>query len=254
MPRSNVVITGMGVVSSIGIGCDAFFQALLDKKSGITSLANRTDDGPRPGDTELASGLWVGGPVIDFDAKQYVRPRKAMKVMCREIQTAFGASQLAVESAGLGDALPADPDGTVKPSDLGTVFGSEMFYGPPKEMEDSIRACLSEEGFDAAKFGGAAMKQIMPLWMLKYLPNMPACHVGIAVNAQGPNNTVVLGDVSGPAAVIEAASCIERGIAKIVIAGASGTRISAMRMNYHGDLPTPEVMNPVEHSSRNEIL
>ncbi len=225
MPRSNVVITGMGVVSSIGIGCDAFFQALLDRRSGITSLANRTDEGPGPGEADVPPGLWVGGPITDFDAKQYVRPRKALKVMCREIQTAFAASQLAVESAGLGEALPADPAGSVKPSELGTVFGSEMYYGPPREMEDTIRACLRDDGsFDATKFGGAAMKQIMPLWMLKYLPNMPACHVGIALNAQGPNNSVVLGDVSGPAAVIEAASCIDRGIAKIMIAAASGTR------------------------------
>ena len=90
----------------------------------------------------------------------------------------------------------------------------------------------------------------MPLWMLKYLPNMPACHVGIAVNAQGPNNTLVLGDVSGPAAMIEAASCIERGIAQVMITGASGTRINTTRMNYRGDLPIPEVFDPVSQSSR----
>ncbi len=94
------------------------------------------------------------------------------------------------------------------------------------------------------------MKQIMPLWMLKYLPNMPACHVGIAFNAHGPNNSVVLGDVSGPAAVIEAVSCIERGIAKLMIAGATGTRISTTRLNYRGDLPIPELFDPIEFSSR----
>ncbi len=71
--------------------------------------------------------------------------------MCREIQSAFAASQIAVESAGLADQLPAEPGGRWNPSELGTVFGSEMFYGPPKEMEDTIRACLSDEGrFDAA--------------------------------------------------------------------------------------------------------
>ena len=149
MPRSNVVITGMGVVSSIGIGCDAYFQALLDRRSGMTSLANRTDEGPGPGEADVPPGLWVGGPITDFDAKQYVKPRKALKVMCREIQTAFAASQLAVESGGLGEALPADPAGSVKPSELGTVFGGEMYYGPPREMEDTIRACI-EAGNDLA--------------------------------------------------------------------------------------------------------
>ena len=66
-----VVITGMGVVSSIGIGCDAYFDSLLRGHSGITSLANRTDGGPSPGPDEEMSGVWVGSPVLDFDPKQY---------------------------------------------------------------------------------------------------------------------------------------------------------------------------------------
>ncbi len=251
MPRSNVVITGLGVVSSIGIGGDSYFQSLLEKRSGIRSLAERTDEGAKPPAGEQGSGFWIGGPIIDFDPKQYVRPRKALKVMCREIQTAFAASQLAIENAGLIDLLPADPNGEIKPRDIGTVFGSEMFYGPPDEMVDAIEGCRNEDGsIDASQFGSAAMKNIMPLWMLKYLPNMPACHVGIAVNSHGPNNSLVLGDVSGPAATIEAASCIDRGIASLMIAGATGTRINTTRLNYRGCLPVPDSYEPVEHSSR----
>jgi 3-oxoacyl-[acyl-carrier-protein] synthase II len=251
MPRSQVVITGLGVVSSIGIGCDAYLRALLEKKSGITSLANRTDEGATPGAVSEPAGLWIGGPIIEFDAKQYVRPRKAMKVMCREIQTAYVASQLAIEFAGLAAVLPAVPGGVLQPSEIGTVFGSEMFYGPPLEMVDAIRGCMSADGtFHAAQFGSVAMKTVAPLWMLKYLPNMPACHVGIAVNALGPNNTLVLGDVSGPAAVIEAASCIDRKIAKMIISGATGSMINTTRMNYRHDLPIPDVFDPIEKSSR----
>ncbi len=251
MPRSNVVITGSGVVSSIGIGSDAYFEGLLEKRSGITSLANRTDGGAKPGPDSEPSGIWIGGPLIDFDPKQYVRPRKALKVMCREIQIAFAASQLAIEAAGLADMLPAEPSGDLEPQDIGTVFGGEMFYGPASEMEDAIRGCMREDGtVDAALFGNLAMKKVLPLWMLKYLPNMPACHVGISVNAHGPNNSLVLGDVSGAAAMVEAASCIERGIAKVMITGASGTRVNTTRMNYRGDLPVPEVFDPLEKSSR----
>lgn len=251
MPKSNVVITGLGVVSSIGIGGDAFFRALLDKRSGITSLSQRTDDGAKPGPDAQPPGIWIGAPIVDFDPKQYVRPRKALKVMCREIQTAFAASQLAIENAELSGLLPADPAGELKPSEVGTVLGSEMFYGPPAEMEDAFRGCIRKDGtIDMSLFGGVAMRKIMPLWMLKYLPNMPACHIGIALNAHGPNNTQVLGDVSGPAAMMEAASCVERGIAKVMIAGATGTRINTTRMNYRGDLPVPDAFDPVENSSR----
>ncbi len=101
MPRSNVVITGLGVVSSIGIGADAYFQALLAKRSGVRSLSERTDNEARPTSPDTKDGFWVGGPILDFDPKRYVRPRKSLKVMCREIQTAYASSQLAVTDAGL---------------------------------------------------------------------------------------------------------------------------------------------------------
>ncbi len=251
MPQCNVVITGVGVVSSIGTGGDAFFQSLLNKRSGITSLANRTDGGPQPAEDSQPAGLWIGGPLPDFNAKQYVRPRKALKVMSREIQIAFAASQLAIEHAGLDSLVPASPEGPLTPAAIGTVFGTEMFYGPPAEMEDAMRACTDSDGaIDTSLFGNAVMKNVMPLWMLKYLPNMPACHVGISINAQGPNNSIVLGDVSGPAALIESASCLERGPASIMLAGSCGTRINTTRMNYSGDLPIADVYHDLVRSSR----
>ncbi|MCP4943217.1 MAG: 3-oxoacyl-ACP synthase [Planctomycetaceae bacterium] len=239
------------MVSSIGIGGEAFFDGLLQKRSGITSLANRTDGCAVPSSSDSLTGHWIGGPVVDFEPKQFVRPRKSLKVMCREIQTAFAASHLAIEQSGLNDLLPLSDTNSLKPADVGTVFGSEMFYGSPLDMEDAIKASVTEEGkFDPAIFGGAAMKKVTPLWMLKHLPNMPACHVGISINAHGPNNTLVLGDVSGMAAVVESISCLERGTAKMMIAGATGTRINTTRMNYRADLPLAAVADPVELSSR----
>ena len=251
MPQTNVVITGLGVVSSIGIGCDAFCQSLMAKRSGIRSLAERTDGHAQPGTVTEPAGLWIGGPVVDFDPKQFVRPRKALKVMCREIQLAFAASQLAIEHSGLAEHLPAETDRDIKPSEVGTVFGSEMFYGLPTEMEDAVKNCTLPDGtISEARFGAVAMRDVMPLWMLKYLPNMPACHVGIAINAHGPNNTLVLGDVSGPAAMIEAASCLERDIARLMITGSVGTLINSTRMNYRGNAPIPEAAADVALSSR----
>ena len=69
------------------------------------------------------------------------------------------------------------------------------------------------------------MAEIFPLWMLKYLPNMPACHVGIAQDARGPNNTLTLGDVSSLSAAAEAVRVIERGAADAMIVGGAGSRV-----------------------------
>ena len=245
------MITGVGVVSSIGIGSDAFFDALLGKTSGICSLAERTDGLAKPAPDSRPEGMWVGGPILDFEAKAYVRPRKALKVMCREIQLAFAASVLAIEHAGLSDDLPASEEGRITPDRIGTVFGSEMFYGPPAEMSETIVECLrDDEQVDVARLGMAARKTVMPLWMLKYLPNMPACHVGISMNAHGPNNSLVLGDVSGPAAITESAACLSRGIADVMVTGGVGTRINPTRMHYRHDTPLPEIQGDVAYSSR----
>ncbi len=251
MLPERIVITGAGIVSPIGIGLDAFGDALVAGHSGIRSLADRTDEGARPDADSEPLGLWIGGPIVDFDAKVYVRPRKSLKVMCREIQTAFAATQMAMEQACLADLLPANETTAIPADRIGTVFGSEMFYGPPDDMISAMTGSLNADGeSDLAKFGALAMREIMPLWMLKYLPNMPACHFGIAVNALGPNNTLVLGEVSGPAALIEAASCISRGIADVIFCGAAGTRINTTRMNYRGDMPIPSVNGSIAHASR----
>lgn len=251
MSSETIYITGAGIVSPIGIGNAAFWQSLLHCQSGIRSLGDRTDEGAKPNPDSYPAGLWIGAPLVDFDAKQYVRPRKSLKVMCREIQTAYAATQMALEQAQLTGLLPAADGGPIPADRVGTVFGSEMFYGPPDEMLDAIRGSLTPDGDgDLVRFGSLAMREILPLWMLKYLPNMPACHVGISLNARGPNNSLVLGEVSGPAALIESAACIRRGIADLIFCGAAGTRINTTRMNYRGDLRIPDACDPVEDSSR----
>ncbi len=251
MLSERIVITGAGVVSPIGIGVTAFWDAIVAARSGIRSLADRTDEGARPDADSEPLGLWIGAPIVDFDAKMFVRPRKSLKVMCREIQTAFAATQMAMEQACLASILPASESTPIKSDRIGTVFGSEMFYGPPDDMVTAMNGSLTPQGDgDLAKFGALAMREIMPLWMLKYLPNMPACHFGIAVNALGPNNTLVLGEVSGPAALMEAASCISRGIADVIFCGAAGTRINTTRMNYRGDMPIPSVNGSIPNASR----
>ena len=58
------------------------------------------------------------------------------------------------------------------------------------------------------------MGEMFPLWMLKYLPNMPACHVAIAQDARGPNNTIVLGEASSLMAIAEGMRVIQRGASR----------------------------------------
>jgi 3-oxoacyl-[acyl-carrier-protein] synthase II len=84
---------------------------------------------------------------------------------------------------------------------------------------------LVDGRFEFQRWGPAAMADLFPLWMLKYLPNMPACHICIAQDARGPCNTLTLGEVSSLSAVAEAVRVLERGQADAILAGGIGSRI-----------------------------
>jgi 3-oxoacyl-[acyl-carrier-protein] synthase II len=205
----DVVVTGVGVVSPIGIGKEAFWTALEEGRSGIRRLPYF--DGP---DLPIP----FGGEVSDFDPKRYVRPRKSLKVMSRDIQLAFAAADMACADAGLRQG-PLDPER------MGVVLGADMMPCDLDELLGTYRGCLVEGRFDFRRWGQAFPAELFPLWMLKYLPNMPACHIGIAQDARGHNNTVTLGEVSTLSALSEAVRVLTRGQADVMIAGGVGAKI-----------------------------
>ena len=217
-PR-DIVITGLGVVSPIGIGCDAVWGALAAGESGIR-LVYLFD----------ASSLKVrfGGQIPDFEPKQYVRPRKSLKVMSREIQLGFAAADLALTDAGIAEA-------TLDPDRFGVAFGNDMIYADLEDLEQTYRRSARDGRFDLHLWSEAIQEELHPLWLLKHLPNMTASHVAIAHDARGPNNSIVLGDVSGLLAIAEAASVIRRGWADVMLAGGTGCRLHPTALVARGD-------------------
>ena len=216
---SQVVITGVGVVSPIGIGIEPFWSSLRAGSSGVRLSCSLQG-------TEMP--VRFGGEILDFDAKQYVTPRKSLKVMSREIQIGFAAAAMAVECAS-GNRDVIDPDR------FGVVFGSEMLYGPPDELAEVYQHCRIDGQIDPGLWPEKAMSKNFPLWMLKYLPNMAACHISIAHDARGPNNSITHGDVSSLLAMIEATHIIRRGHADIMVVGGFGSRLNLTQLQYRGD-------------------
>ncbi|MFM7205176.1 MAG: beta-ketoacyl-[acyl-carrier-protein] synthase family protein [Planctomycetaceae bacterium] len=214
----DIVITGLGVVSPVGIGRRAFWEAVAAGRSGIRPLTSFD-----------ASGLAVrfGGQIIDFDPRQAVRPRKSLKVMSRDIQLGFAAADLAIADAGLAP-------GSVAPERFGIVFGSDMIYADIEDLEGTYRRSVRDGQFDYPIWAEAIQQEVHPLWLLKHLPNMTASHVAIAHDARGPNNSIVLGEVSGLLAIAEAASVISRGWADVMLAGGTGCRLHPTAMVARG--------------------
>jgi 3-oxoacyl-[acyl-carrier-protein] synthase II len=215
--KREIVITGAGVVSPIGVGCDAFWQSLLARQTGIRALGWR-------GALELATPF--GGAVRHFEPSRYVRPRKNLKVMGREIQLAVAAADMACAEANVAH-------GAIDPDRLGVVFGADMMVTELDDMIPAYRACKVDGEFCFDRWGDRALAEVFPLWMLKYLPNMPACHIGIAHDARGPNNSHILGEVSSLTALAEAAHVIERGQADVMIAGGVSTRIHPLTITRY---------------------
>lgn len=222
-PRE-VVITGLGVVSPLGVGHEAFWQALEAGTSGVEWLPEMQN---LPLEQRRDVPFRYAARVRDFDAKQYVQPRKTIKVMCPEIQSAYSAAAMAMQDAGLAK-------GAIAPERMGVVLGSEMFYGELEEMNEVYRHCEEGGQFQFGKWGEFAFKDLFPLWMLKYLPNMAACHISIAHDARGPNNSIVEGGVSSLLAISEATAIIQRGHADVMIAGGGGSATAFSCMPFRG--------------------
>ncbi len=204
-----VVVTGVGVVSPIGIGNDRFWDSLVSNRTGIDFLQTMPTDG-------LPSAF--GAEVRDFDPVNFLRHKKFAKAMCRDIQLGVASSNLAVKDAGV---VP----GVVDPDRFGVVFGAGRMTCHPAELAAAVEACRSEGGFDLDKWGPDALDNIAPLWLLRQMPNMPASHVSIDHNACGPNNTITCRDASALLALSEAVRVIEGGRADAMIVGACSSNI-----------------------------
>ncbi len=219
-----VVVTGLGVVSPLGSTPTALWESLSAGQSGVDYLTIM----PQLENRVLFGGeaRQFTGAINDFgdlakDTKKAIR--KALKVMCRETMMAIAAAQGAVADANWNEH-PSDPERS------GVVFGSDYMLSPPEDFFDGMVKCGAGEGeFQYSQWGGDGLREMYPLWMLKYLPNMPGSHIAILNDLRGPNNSLTLREISGLMAVREAAQTIQRGHADRMIAGATGTRLHAFK-------------------------
>jgi 3-oxoacyl-[acyl-carrier-protein] synthase II len=219
-----VVITGMGVVTPLGLSLEALWAGLEAGTSAVGPL-DAFDSAGLPL-RYAAQARCFTGEIADFgplDGERKKAIRKGLKVMCRESQMAVAAAQRALGDAGDLAAHHA-------PERIGCVFGSDYMLTLPEDFTGSVAACRGADGgFDYELWGGEGLPRLNPLWLLKYLPNMPASHIAIFNDLRGPSNSLTLREASGHLAVGEATVTIQRGAADVMIAGATGTRVHPMK-------------------------
>jgi 3-oxoacyl-[acyl-carrier-protein] synthase II len=212
------VVTGIGALSAIGSDAVSFWKSLRAGRGGIRAIEGFDTSG-------LSSR--IGGQIRDFDAKKYLdkKDRKALRVMARTVQLGVAAAQLALDD-GKVDKTKLDP------TRFGIEFGSGLISTELEELGDASLLCVNgRPGYiDMEKWGEQGLANIAPLWMLKYLPNMPACHVSILHNAQGPNNTITANDVAGLLALGEAYRILIRDQADFFLVGGAESKLNPLSL------------------------
>jgi 3-oxoacyl-[acyl-carrier-protein] synthase II len=221
--RRRVVITGLGLISPLGSTHAALWSALAAGTSGVSAISLLPADGQPmkyAGEARDFTGEIENFGPLAADRKKAIK--KGLKVMCRETRMAVAAAQLALADAGFAEAVP-------DPESIGVVLGSDYMLTMPEDYEGAMKKCADAGDFEFKRWGNDGLDQMAPLWMLKYLPNMPASHIAIYNDLRGPNNSLTMREAASNLAIGEAFRTIQRGHASAMVAGATGTRILPMQ-------------------------
>ena len=193
-----MVITGLGVVSPIGIGKETFWQNLIAGKSGVGPIAHFD---------ATAYSSQIAAEVKDFNPGDYLDKKEARRLV-RFIQFAVAASQLAVKDA----ALTINSDNA---TEIGVLIGSGI--GGLQMLEEQCKILL-EKGPD----------KMSPFTVPYMIADMAAGFVSILLGAKGPNSCVVTACASGSHSIGEAFRLIQRGYAQAMVAGGTEACITPL--------------------------
>jgi 3-oxoacyl-[acyl-carrier-protein] synthase II len=197
---SDVVVTGMGVVTPIGIGVQAFWDALVEGRSGAAEIKS-FDASSLP--------VRIACEVPDFDANVYVTPREAGR-MDRFTQLAVGAASHAWDEARLSE-LP-------EPERVGVIIGSGIGGLSTIEREHD-------------NFLAHGPRRVSPFMVPKLMPNAAAGAVAMKFRVFGPNFAPTSACATGAHAIGEAYRYVKTGLADAMIAGGSEAAITPLAVS-----------------------
>jgi 3-oxoacyl-[acyl-carrier-protein] synthase II len=238
-----VVISGLGPIGPLGAGIEPTWERLVAGQGAVAPI--RSFD-PAGFDCRIAAEL-AEFSIRDYVPKSY---RKATKVMARDIELAVAGADLAARDAGLvthGTAGDDQPP-TYAPTRVGAHIGAGLIAAQLDELTAALAEATDEQGtFDYHRWGREGITHLTPLWLLKYLPNMLACHVTIIHDAQGPSNTITCGEASSVLSIGESLRVIQRGAADLCFCGGAESKFNPMtylRQLMTGRLNVTDNENP----------
>ena len=207
MSERRVVITGMGVVSPIGIGLDSFWSSLIEGKSGIKRISSLD-----PSDFYCQ----IGGEVNDFEPNSYFKTPKDARRADRYCQLAMASAKMAYEDAGICE-------GSFDPYRFGCMIGSGI--GGLSTLEKQHQNYL-ERG----------PTKVSPFLIPMMIANISSGLVSMEYGLSGPNMSIVTACATANHNIGEAWRMIRFGDADIFLAGGAEASISAMGLSGFGSM------------------
>lgn len=198
MDKRRVVITGVGMITPLGIGVEQSWNGLLAGRSGIGKIT-QFDAANFP--TRIA------GEVDGFNPEEYIEP-KEIKKMDRFIHFALAAAQMAMNDSGLKiTSENAERAGVIVGSGIGGLRSIEHYH-----------SVLLEKG----------PRRITPFFIPMLVVNLASGQISIRFGAKGPNSAVVTACATGSHAIGDAFKIIQRGDADAMIAGGTEAVITPL--------------------------
>lgn len=197
MMSNRIVVTGMGVVSSVGIGCEPFFQEVTDGTSGIDHISLYDSS---------AQAVHIAGEIKEYDESHYFE-RKALRRLGRFSQFAIIAAREAVQQSKL-HAEDMDPNR------VGTIIGSGI--GDFSLIEEQVQ-----------QYYNAGPGKMNPFTVPRVVTNMAAANVALEFGFKGVSLGTSSACASGSHALALAALSLNAGLVDVVIAGGAESCLAA---------------------------
>ena len=221
MDKRRVVVTGIGMISPLGIGNEATWQGLLEGRSGIDRITKFD---------ATAFACQIAGEVRGFEPEKWIE-KKEVKKSDTFIHYAIAAAQMAVDDAGI-DMTKEDGDR------VGVIIGSGIGGLP---LIEEMHQKLIERG----------PSRISPFFIPGLIVNLAAGHVSIRFGAKGPNSAPATACATGAHALGDAFRIIQRDEADVMFGGGSEAVVTPLAVGGFAAMRALSTRNDdPQHASR----